>query len=456
MKLILLTATLLLICTASIYSQKEDEYEIIKTESHIPGLNIAMLHKTPNVIFTDYPVLFLSGSSIPSSLSISFKMNNYSWMDNLLENGYDVYAIDFLGYGYSDRYPEMKLPSSTGKVIGRATDVYLDVAKAVDFICKKTGKNKIYLIAHSWGGTVAALYTTKFKDKVEKLVLYASITRRPGTESPGTIQAAYRSMTPSQRMDAFKALTPPGKQCQMEKEMMETFGNEWLLSDPLSKVLKSDSIRFPSGPQQNLEDMAHNKPYFNPAEIRVPLLIVRGEWDNYPNNNDSELLFTETENAPYKKYLVIEKSTHIIHWEAARYQLYDETLHFLKPHASMKDSNSHSIAVIFEVNPLKGHKDEYLSIAANLKSELEKIKGFISIERFQSIYNPDKILSLSFWESEEAIQQWRNLEVHRQAQSKGREYIFKDYHLRIAHVVRDYGMFDRKEAPMDSNSFHKK
>ncbi|GEN66135.1 MULTISPECIES: antibiotic biosynthesis monooxygenase family protein [Chryseobacterium] len=121
----------------------------------------------------------------------------------------------------------------------------------------------------------------------------------------------------------------------------------------------------------------------------------------------------------------------------------------------MKEINKHAIAVLFEVIPTKGFKDEYLSIASSLRSELDKIKGFISIERFQSIYDPEKILSLSFWENEEAILEWRALEVHRVAQSKGRAYIFKDYHLRIAQVVRDYGMIDREEAPIDSKLHHK-
>ena len=112
------------------------------------------------------------------------------------------------------------------------------------------------------------------------------------------------------------------------------------------------------------------------------------------------------------------------------------------------------IAVIFEVIPASGKKDEYLTIAAELKPVLEKIEGFISVERFQSINDPGKMLSLSFWKDEESIKQWRNTEMHRLAQSKGRENIFKDYHLRIANVNRDYGMFDRKEAPADSKMFH--
>ncbi|MHA4740547.1 antibiotic biosynthesis monooxygenase family protein [Dyadobacter sp. MSC1_007] len=113
-------------------------------------------------------------------------------------------------------------------------------------------------------------------------------------------------------------------------------------------------------------------------------------------------------------------------------------------------NHQNAIAVIFEVIPAPGKKQEYLDIAAALKPELEKIDGFISIERFQSIYNPEKILSLSFWRDEVAIHQWRNLELHREAQAKGRAIIFNDYHLRIAGVIRDYGMYDRKEAPAES------
>lgn len=112
------------------------------------------------------------------------------------------------------------------------------------------------------------------------------------------------------------------------------------------------------------------------------------------------------------------------------------------------------IAVIFEVLTANGQKQEYLDIATKLVPDLEKIKGFISIERFQSIHNLDKILSLSIWENEEAIKQWRNLETHRNAQSKGKELIFKDYRIRIAQTIRDYGMSVRDEAPSDSKSFH--
>jgi heme-degrading monooxygenase HmoA len=110
------------------------------------------------------------------------------------------------------------------------------------------------------------------------------------------------------------------------------------------------------------------------------------------------------------------------------------------------------IAVIFEVWPADGHKQTYLDIAASLRPELEHIDGFISIERFQSLTDETKLLSLSFWRDEAAVAAWRNVERHRAAQKRGREGVFRDYHLRIAHVVRDYGLTERAEAPSDSRA----
>ncbi len=112
------------------------------------------------------------------------------------------------------------------------------------------------------------------------------------------------------------------------------------------------------------------------------------------------------------------------------------------------------IAVIFEVVPYMGERHRYLDLAGDLRCELEKIDGFISIERFESLTMRGKLLSLSFWRDEEAVRQWRNLEAHRAAQRAGRNGIFADYRLRIGHILRDYGMSERAEAPSDSRAVH--
>ena len=112
------------------------------------------------------------------------------------------------------------------------------------------------------------------------------------------------------------------------------------------------------------------------------------------------------------------------------------------------------IAVIFEVWPADGRKEEYLDIAASLRPLLDQVDGFISLERFQSLSDPGKILSLSFFRDEAAITHWRSLEEHRSAQAKGRAGVFKDYRLRVASVIRDYGMSSREQSPRDSRQAH--
>ena len=111
------------------------------------------------------------------------------------------------------------------------------------------------------------------------------------------------------------------------------------------------------------------------------------------------------------------------------------------------------IAVIFEVWPAdETARQVYIDLAGRLRPELERIEGFLSVERFESLSEPGKILSLSFWQDEKAVSRWRNLEAHRAAQARGRAGLFANYRLRIAEVMRDYGLRDRDEAPPDSRA----
>lgn len=112
------------------------------------------------------------------------------------------------------------------------------------------------------------------------------------------------------------------------------------------------------------------------------------------------------------------------------------------------------IAVIFEVEPHPDRREGYLAIAGRLRTELEGIDGFISVERFESLTRPGHLLSLSFFRDEEAVHRWRSTAEHRAAQTAGRNGIFAGYRLRIAHVLRDYGLTDREEAPADSRVLH--
>jgi heme-degrading monooxygenase HmoA len=112
------------------------------------------------------------------------------------------------------------------------------------------------------------------------------------------------------------------------------------------------------------------------------------------------------------------------------------------------------IAVIFEFTPLPGRFPDYMDLVGQLKPELDKAEGFISLERFESISTPGKFVSLQFWRDEASVAKWRNVQKHREAQKKGRRGIFASYRLRIASVIRDYGMDDRVETPADSLDAH--
>ena len=112
------------------------------------------------------------------------------------------------------------------------------------------------------------------------------------------------------------------------------------------------------------------------------------------------------------------------------------------------------IAIIFEVWPAEGEQNHYLDLAAALRSDLEKMDGFISVERFQSLTTPGKLLSLSFWRDEAAVAGWRNQARHRATQAQGRGGVFSDYRLRVASIMRDYGLKERDEAPEDSRAAH--
>jgi pimeloyl-ACP methyl ester carboxylesterase len=306
------------------------EANILETSSHRPGFKLRLLHKAASPSARHVPVLFIHGASFPAELSFDFRMGGQSWMDVMAASGYATYALDFLGYGKSDRYPEMAEESPAP--LGRATDVQADIDRAVELIRACTGQPRVSLIAHSWGGTAAALYTQNHPAKVASLVLFAAITPRfPRPAAlPHQLNHGTNAMTPAQRVHQMDDLRPSGQPHVLAAEVFDHWGDQWLASDPLSAKLGSTEVRFPAGPDQDIADLAAGRPYYIPSQIVVPTLLIRGEWDRNPSDEDFTWLAGQLTAAPYKKYVVIAEGTHVMHLERSRHELYSEVLSFLE------------------------------------------------------------------------------------------------------------------------------
>ena len=296
-------------------------YDVIDIPSHQPALVARIRHTRPDRTNGALPVLFVHGSSFPSGLSFDFRMDGQSWMDWLAVRGYDVYALDFPGYGLSDRYAADAAPPP-----GRARDVAQDVGNAVDAILRRSGKHQVLLVGHSWGGSVAARYAQDHADKVAKLVLFAAITSRPAPADasglPQAPAAPYEELTPAQRIAAMDGLRPQQEPPQLHADVFQRWGAQWLASDGRSE----GAVRFPSGPSADLADLLRGRSYYDPGRLEMPVLLVRGEWDAWPNDADYRQLQAAIKGA---SYAVVPRGNHVMHLEAARTQLYETVREFL-------------------------------------------------------------------------------------------------------------------------------
>ncbi|MEO9965799.1 MAG: alpha/beta hydrolase [Reichenbachiella sp.] len=309
---------------------KDFRFKRLNIESRIPDLYLSLLHlpaglKKKNQL----PVLFVHGASFPSALAFGFQMDNSSWMDDLSNQGYEVYALDHLGYGESDRYSEMLINENSGDPLGTGKEVAFDIEQAVEYILERTGQKKLCLIGHSWGATVSGYYASQHPDQIEKLVLFAPLVEREGPVSWSKPDYGYIELTPEKRVEQFLTQLPKGHDSVLEDEVMEYWGQTWLASDSSSIVENREYVRYPAGWKKDLYDCWNGDCFFVPGRVLAPTLVIRGEWDTSFSWDDGRRLFENLDEAALKKYVVIEKSTHVIHLEKPRKQLYNEVQLFL-------------------------------------------------------------------------------------------------------------------------------
>lgn len=311
---------------ASKSSVEPAQYQLFKIESHRQNLALALHRYSPRQQSIKGTILLLHGSSFPSELSFGFSMTGGSWADYLVAHGYRVYMLDFLGFGDSDRYPEMIDSLKYAKPLGQLTDVSTDVASAVSFILDKETVTSIDLLGHSWGSAVAAHYAQRDEGQIKNLVLYASIYHRNEVlDKPLKLVPAYKDFSAIARVKSLNSLAPTTS--LLANNMFEQWPEQWLTSDPLTN--NSSSVRYPAGPSIDVQNLLRGKSLFNASQIKNNVLVIRGEHDKFPSNEHANRLFEDLTAAKHKQYVVIGEGTHVIHLEKNRRQLYQQVMSFL-------------------------------------------------------------------------------------------------------------------------------
>ncbi|HEX8650731.1 MAG TPA: alpha/beta fold hydrolase [Pyrinomonadaceae bacterium] len=328
-----LCAALALVAFASFGASGRPREEQFRIPAGSSSLKLFLRHLAPadgNSAREGRVVLILHGGTLPSGASSAFKFDGHSWMDDLSEAGFDVWALDYLGYGGSDRYPEMSAPADANPPLGRAAQVSRQVASAVEFICERQKVTKLSIIAHSWGTLVAGIYATEEPARLDRLVLYGPVTLRHEAQLSGGKPPAYSYVTVEDQWKRFSGWTPPGESPVLERRYFDLLGAAYLASDPTSATRTPPSVQVPNGPDADAADAWSGKFPYDPAKIKSPTLIIRGEWETVTKDEDARWLYKALSGAPVKRDVVINRATHVMHLEKSRYQVYREVQVFLE------------------------------------------------------------------------------------------------------------------------------
>jgi pimeloyl-ACP methyl ester carboxylesterase len=317
-------------CLTAAGGPKEEQFRIPAGASQ---LKLFLRHLAPadgRPVKEGRVVLILHGATLPSGASSAFKFDGHSWMDDLSEAGFDVWALDYLGYGGSDRYPEMSAPADANPPVGRAPQASHQVSSAVEFICGRQKVTKLSIIAHSWGTLVAGVFATEEPARLDRLVLYGPVTLRHEAMPPDGKLPAYVYVTVEDQWKRFSGWAPPGESPVLERHHFDLLGAAYLASDPTSATRTPPSVQVPNGPDADAAEAWSGKFPYDPAKIKSPTLIIRGEWETITRDEDARWLYKALSGAPIKRDVVINRATHVMHLEKSRYQVYREVQVFLE------------------------------------------------------------------------------------------------------------------------------
>jgi pimeloyl-ACP methyl ester carboxylesterase len=306
-------------------------------KSSDPGVEIYVRNKRPSAMNTFRPertLLYVHGATYPASTAFDLRLDGLSWMEYIAARGYDVYLLDLRGYGKSTRPKEMSEDAKASPPIVRGDTAVKDIGAVVDFILARRNIARLDLMGWSWGTVTMATYTTQNPSKVERLVLYA-----PGwiRQTASLVQAgpgplgAYRKVTRDQTLQRWLTGVPEDKKATLiPTGWFDTWADATFATDSEGAKATPPFIRAPNGVVQDGQEFwSAGKPYYDPAKITVPTLLVQAEWDRDLPPYMAQTLFPLLVNSPGKRYVMLPEGTHTIVMEKNRLMLFETVQAFL-------------------------------------------------------------------------------------------------------------------------------
>jgi pimeloyl-ACP methyl ester carboxylesterase len=276
------------------------------------------------------PVLYVHGATFPSALSIAHRFDGLSWRDALNEAGFDVWGLDFQGFGHSDRYPEMAEPADAHPPLCGAADAGAQVEAAARFILEHEGASRLSLISHSWGSLPTCRFAGKHRAIVDRLVLFGPVARRPPRRYESAPSGpAWRVVTLDNQWTRFVEDVPAHSPPVLSRRHFDEWGERYLDSDRDSRARAPAGVKVPMGPFIDILRAWHGDLGYDPAAIEAPVAIIRGAWDGVIPDADANWLFEAFAASPQKRDIKISRGTHLMHLEEMRFALYREANTFL-------------------------------------------------------------------------------------------------------------------------------
>jgi pimeloyl-ACP methyl ester carboxylesterase len=253
-----------------------------------------------------------------------FKFEGKSWADNLNVAGFDVFGLDFAGYGGSSRYPDV---IATG-ARGRADEAAEQIERAVRFIMRETGARRVSIIAHSWGTVAAGRFAGSNPELVDRLVFFGPIAQREGPASWEPVPA-YNYVPTDAQHARFIGSVPAGEAQVLVEQDFPAWAQAYLDSDSESRTRTPASVKVPAGPDADLAQAWSGRLPYDASLVQAPTLIVRGAWDPVTNGADASWLKQALRRSPKVEDVCVPRATHLMHLEEGRIALYAATLAFL-------------------------------------------------------------------------------------------------------------------------------